>query len=166
MDNPQARTLYDKILEIVSLIALLCSFYPVLLYSKLSNEVLIPVHYDLNGEVDGWGGRNSLWIMPLIVLGVYIGLSIVEKYPKAINYPCKVTEQNATYIHRMGVQLMRHIKLFSTLLSAYMNNFAYAVAMGKCSGSSNFIIVLLIAGLCLSAVIYFGRMMLYEEVSK
>ncbi|MCL2510617.1 MAG: DUF1648 domain-containing protein [Bacteroidales bacterium] len=97
MKNHQSKTTYDKIVEVVAVAALLCAFYPLLFYNSIDSNALFPTHYNFAGEVDGWGDRTSLWIMPLIALVFYVGLSIVQKYPKIMNYPCKITEQNVDY---------------------------------------------------------------------
>jgi len=114
MENHQKKPVYvyNKMLEIIAVVMLLGIFYPLLFYNTIDRNVLIPVHYNFFGEVDRWGGRFALWFLPLIGLAFYIGFSILQKYPKTSNYPSKVTEQNARYLHRMGVQLIRHIKVF------------------------------------------------------
>ena len=141
----------------------MCSGYPLLLYNRIAANTLIPIHYNAANEANGWGGRSNLWISSLIGLALYIGFSVVQRYPKAINYPCKVTAENADYLHKMGVKLIRHIKVFSMLLLAYGNYSAYAAAvMGKDADLSNFVMIPLMGGMFLSLIIYFGRMMVYK----
>ncbi|MDR1056481.1 MAG: DUF1648 domain-containing protein [Prevotellaceae bacterium] len=158
MGNPQKRTTYDWILETVSVLALLWSFCPLLFYGRLDDETLIPIHYNLDGEIDGWGERYFLWIIPLIALVFYIGLSVFEKYYKRSNYPYKTTEKNANYLYRQRVQLSRHLKFFSILIFAYLNNSSYAIATGNGSGLSKFIMIFLMAGLFISLIFFYVRM--------
>ena len=165
MKNPQKRTTYDWILEIVSVLALLWSFYPLLFYGRLSDETLIPIHYNLAGEIDGWGGRYFLWIIPLIALVFYIGLSVFEKYYKRSNYPYKVTEENANHLYRQRVRLSRHLKVFSLLIFAYLNNSSYAIAVGKGAGLSKFIMIFLMAGLFLSLIFFYLKMGQHKQES-
>ena len=40
------------------------SFYP-----QLPDQ--IPLHFDVNGDVDRWGGRNSIWLTALLPVGIY-----------------------------------------------------------------------------------------------
>lgn len=44
--------------------------------SQVPDGSKIPIHWNLKGEVDGWGGRGSLWILPLAMDGL-VGLLIV-----------------------------------------------------------------------------------------
>ena len=163
MKNYQKRTPYYKILEVVAIAASLWAFYPLLFYNSIDNNALVPIHYNFFGEVNGWDGRFFLWVLPLVGLAFYIGLSILQRFPKIYNYPCKVTEENEDYIYRMGVQLVRHIKVLMALLFAYLNNASYAIAIGKGVGLNNFIIMPLMAGLLLLVIVYSIKMIRYNR---
>ena len=165
MENYKKKTKYEKILEAISIVALFCSSYPLLFYSKLESSVLIPVHYDIYGVVDRWGPRHSLWILQLIPLILYFGLSILQQYPKIYNYPCKVTEQNANYLYRMGVQLIRHVKVFVILSFAYISNVTYAIAIGKATNLNMLVLILFFTGMFLSLIIYPIKMIRYKPKS-
>ena len=47
------------------------------LYPGLPDRV--PMHWNIRGEVDGWGSRASAWIMPVTMLGL---LGLFEVLPK------------------------------------------------------------------------------------
>jgi hypothetical protein len=164
MENPQKRTVYDKILEIISLSGLVWCCYPLLFYNRL-NGVLIPIHYNLAGEIDGWGGRCFLWIIPLIALVFYVGLSIFERYYKRADYPFKMTEKNANHLYRQRLQLSRHLKVFSVLIFAYLNNSSYAIAIGKGTELNKFGVILLMLGLFLLLIIFYIKMGQHERKS-
>jgi len=166
MESYKHKTTYDKILEVVAIAALLWAFYPLLFYCNTDSEALFSTHFNLSGEADGWGGRSILWIIPPIALLFYIGLSIVQKFPKIYNYPCEVTEQNADYLYRMGVQLVRHIKVSVVLAFAYINNDMYAVVIGRCSSPNLFIIGIFIGIILLPIIIYIRRMSRYSNQHK
>jgi len=163
MENHRKKTTYDKILEIVAVAALLVSFCPLLLYHTIHPDDVFPTHYNIAGEIDGWGGRSSLWLIPLIGLAFYIGLSILQKYPKIYNYPCKVTEQNANYLYRMGVQLMRHVKACFMIILAYANNDMYMGAINKNSGPIGILYAILMAGMFVPVIIYAIKMVRYKS---
>ena len=158
MANPQKRSRYDWLLEIISLVALLWAFYPLFFYGRIGEDMLIPIHYNVAGEIDGWGGRHFLWIIPLIALVFYIGLSLFEKFYKRAGYTLKATEKNAQYLYRQRVRFSRHMKVLSLLVFACLNNSSYAIAIGKGSGLNRFVIILLMGGLLLSVLIFYVRM--------
>jgi hypothetical protein len=162
MENHQKKTAYDRILEIVAIAALLGSFYPLLFYNTIDPNALFPIHYNFAGEPDNWGGRSSLWVMPLIGLAFYIGMSILQKYPKIYNYPRKVTKKNANYLYRMGVQLIRHLKACFLLILAYSNIDMYIEAIGKNSNIAPIVYAVLIAVMFLPIVIYTVKMRRYK----
>ena len=162
MENHQKRTTYDKILEIAAIVALLGACYPLLFYGTIDSNTLIPIHYNFAGEVDRWGDRSVLWIFPPIALLFYIGLSMLQKYPHTYNYPSKVTKENADYLYKMGVQLMRHIKVLTIFILAYLNNNTYTVAIGRGTGPNEYILYALIAGILLLVIIYSIKMVLYK----
>jgi len=166
MKNCQKRTTYDKILEVVVIAVLLWAFCPLLFYNSIDSNAVFPTHYNIAGEVDGWGGRSFLWILPLIGLALYIGLSIAQKYPRILNYPRQVTEQNADYLHKMGVQLIRHIKVIFVFILAYGCNDMYAGAMGKAFSHSGFVVILSIAGMFLIITIFCIKMIRYNPSKK
>ena len=163
MKDHQKKTIYDKILEVVAAAALLWAFYPLFFYNNIDSNAVFPTHYNIAGEVDGWGDRSSLLIMPLITLVLYIGFSILQKYPKIYNYPCKVTEQNANYLYRMGVQLMRHVKVYITILFAYSSNDMYSGAISESNRPMLPILyIILMAGMFLPVIIYTVKMKRYK----
>jgi len=161
MENYKKKTTYDKIVEIVALAALVWAFCPPL-FNSIDSDAILPVHFNLVGEVDGWGDSSVLWIIPPIALLLYIGLSILQKFPKVYNYPCEVTEENANYLYRMGVQLIRHIKVSIVLTFAYINYDIYAVAIGRCASPNLFIIGMLIGITLLPIIICFSKMSRYK----
>ncbi|MFI5263694.1 MAG: SdpI family protein [Candidatus Kapaibacterium sp.] len=48
----------------------------------------VPMHWNIRGEVDNWGGKNSVIITPLINMGVALLLYFIPRIdPKKMNYP-------------------------------------------------------------------------------
>ncbi len=148
MNNLRNKTVCDWAVEISSFLCLIWAFYPLFFYKRLDAETLIPSHYNLLGEVDGWGDRSFLWALPSIAFVVYIILSILQRYPEMYNYPIKVTKKNAKSLHRLGVQLIRYIKFITIFIFAYLNNRSFSSAIeGKNSDLNLYIIGILTIGL-------------------
>jgi hypothetical protein len=133
MHNPRIRTFYDWVLEILSMVFLIASFYPLFHIGKLND--VIPVHFNIYGEADGWGNRNTLCVIPLIAVIMYILLSGVEKYYKKFNYPVNPVkfknEKITNTLYRMGIRLIRHLKLFAIMFFCYLSNVMFEVAVNK-----------------------------------
>lgn len=102
------KSIYDWVIETLTTLCLLWSFYPFCFYSKFTGPV--PIHYNALGQVDIWGNRSFFWLLPLLSLTFYIGISISEKYYSKFNYPIKVTEKNANSLYKLALGLLRHMK--------------------------------------------------------
>lgn len=144
-------TVYDWIIEVGSFMALLYSFRPLLFFKSLG-DTKIPIHYNIYGQVDGWGDREFLLLLPLLALVFYIGFSILSKHYKKFNYPVKVTAQNASSVYKLGARMMRHLKFFIILIFAYINNVSLSISMGNKNSLNGFVIIFLI---CSSLIIVF-----------
>jgi uncharacterized membrane protein len=62
-------------------------------YQRLPEE--IPRHFNAKGEVDAYGSKDLIWFL----LGAFIFMNVMLyftiQYPRFINFPVKVTPQNA-----------------------------------------------------------------------
>jgi hypothetical protein len=124
------RGTYGWLLEILAIGGLVWALYPLLLYSSIGESVTIPIHFNFSGEADGWGDRRFLTIPPLIALTLYIGMTVLERFPNIYNYPVKVTETNIDALYRLGVSMIRHIKTVLMFIFAYIGNAAITYVDG------------------------------------
>ncbi len=104
----------DTIIELACIGLLIISWiYAVIQYPKLPTE--IPTHYTINGVVDGFGPKSTIWILPAVGTGIVLLLSFVNRYPHLFNYPVQITTENAGYIYTKATKLIRYLK-FGILL--------------------------------------------------
>lgn len=80
---------------------------------------LIPTHFKTNGEADGYGNKNSLWLLPAIGTLMFVGFTVLSRFPHIYNYPIEITKQNAESQYKNGVMLMRLLKLAVMLIFAF-----------------------------------------------
>ena len=111
---------FDRVLEISSIaIVSAMIIVSVLLFSKLPET--IPSHYNVVGEIDGYSGRISVFILPIVcLLVVYLPLTILQRFPNTYNFPVKVTEENAEILYTMGVRVIRCLKLLAIIIFALL----------------------------------------------
>ncbi len=108
-------TKIDLILEIAAFLFFLAIWLlPVLMFQSLPET--IPTHYNLKGEIDDWGSKTTIFILPAIGLVLFIGLTVLNKYPHIFNYPSEITEENALQQYSMATRWIRIIKLIVVLL--------------------------------------------------
>lgn len=76
----------------------------------------VPIHFNLAGEADAWGSRWTVWLLPFIALSTYFLLVLVQKFPQYINYPVRITKENA----RRQFLLVRHFISFLNFVIVLM----------------------------------------------
>lgn len=100
----------DKILEILCLaILVLLWLGTIVFFSKLPDQ--IPSHYNASGQADDFSSKTSIFILPLVATVIYIGMTILNRYPHIYNYPTVVTAKNAKKIYTTATRLIRVLKL-------------------------------------------------------
>ncbi|HOG67324.1 MAG TPA: DUF1648 domain-containing protein [Bacteroidales bacterium] len=107
----------DYISESLSIIAFLAmwllTFYAIVIASLPDT---IPIHFNLKGTPDGYGKKLNLLITPLVSTVIYIGMTIINRYPHLFNYPVKINEKNAVEQYLLATRIIRLIKLVIMLL--------------------------------------------------
>lgn len=78
------------------------------LWNKLPEEV--PAHFNASGEVDRWGSKTELLILPIIGFFTIIILQLLEKFPEVHNYPKRLNENNAKQFYLNSRKLINQIK--------------------------------------------------------
>ena len=112
----------DRIVEGLCL-ALLCasSIYLVMMWKQIPKE--IPAHYNAIGEVDRWGDKGELLIMPIMSWILYLFITALEAFPQIWNTGVTVTEQNKERVYRILKNMIGTVKFlmvgFFAIISFY-----------------------------------------------
>lgn len=80
----------------------------------------IPHHFGVSGKPDAWGGKWILWLLPGISLVLYVGITILSRYPHIYNYPWSITEENAATQYHLARTMLGALKAEIVLLFAYL----------------------------------------------
>lgn len=80
---------------------------------------LVPMHFGLLGQPDGWAPKLIACFLPFIALFLYGNLTLAEKSNR-FNMPWKITEQNRDELFSMARNLMFTLKLELSALIAYL----------------------------------------------
>lgn len=112
-------SLFEKFIELIGILGLiLIIVITIFYYNKLPN--VIPTHFNAAGKANGWGGKGSLIILPIIVYILYIGLTILKKYPHIYNYICEITELNAREQYQSARTMITLLKAELVYFFAYI----------------------------------------------
>jgi hypothetical protein len=90
----------------VSLVSL--TVYLAAIWIKLPAQ--IPVHFNIMGQPDRWGSRDSIFSLFGVMAALYAGLSILQRFPHIYNYPFGLTPQNVYRQYQLARQLITLIK--------------------------------------------------------
>lgn len=105
--------LLDKLFELIAFcLFCLLLFLPTYYFKDLPD--IIPRHFNFSGKPDGFSGKNVIWTLPAISALLYIGLTILNRYPHLFNYPQPITEENAHRQYRLATKLIRSLKILIT----------------------------------------------------
>ncbi len=100
-------------LGILTFLYLLVQHFPAL-------PARIPVHFNLAGEVDGWGSKNTLLFLFALAAVLVLGLTILRRYPHKFNYLYPITPQNAEKQYRLACELLAMLQAEVVWLFTYL----------------------------------------------
>lgn len=114
------RNSYDIFSEIVSVLCIVgVILYLILTWDKIPNE--IPGHYNGAGEIDKITNKNSLIVLQVVTIIMYLFLSIIERIPQIWNTGgVKITEENKELIYRTIKNLSVFVKMNIVLAFSYL----------------------------------------------
>lgn len=122
------KTKFEKSLEMItfSFVGLML-FLSIYVWGDLPDK--IPTHFNFFGKPDRWGGKESILIMPIVGFFVVKLTFLLSKAPHMLNYPVKVTEENAPRLYlesrrvfvfvNFQIALMLTVLHVDTILKAY-----------------------------------------------
>lgn len=77
---------------------------------------VIPTHFSWDGDIDGWGGKWTLWLLPVVAAVLPAGLFFLRRFPHLYNYPWAITEENAERQYRLARFLLASLAFAITAL--------------------------------------------------
>ncbi|MEH7111634.1 DUF1648 domain-containing protein [Neobacillus niacini] len=86
-------------------------------WNRLPDKV--PAHYNPLGEIDRWGSKMELLILPIIGAFIAVLMQVLEKFPESHNYPERLNQENAKefyLISRKMINLLKNICLITFTL--------------------------------------------------
>jgi uncharacterized membrane protein len=107
------------IIDILCLILLIStSIYLIISWSELPEK--IPGHYDAYGNIDRWGSKTEIIVMPIFAWFMFISISILERFPQVWNTGVKVTEANAYKVYSTLYDMIITLKIILTLVFSFL----------------------------------------------
>jgi uncharacterized membrane protein len=106
----------------------------------------VPGHYNALGEVDRWGSKGELLILPIVAGFLLVFMQILERYPEVHNYPQRFNESNAEQFYLASRKLANQLKNISLLIFSFILFESVSIALGWGNGFGRWFLPLTIIG--------------------
>lgn len=113
------KTKIEKISDIIGFGLFVLSVLYVLINWNVIPEQ-IPGHFNASGDVDRWGSKYEIVILPIIGTFQFVLMSLLEKAPHMHNYPKRLNETNVEQFYLQSRKLLNVVKNICLLLFAYL----------------------------------------------
>ena len=90
-----------------------------LVWNRLPERV--PMHYNAAGEIDSYGRRWTVWIVPVCTVLMYQLLYLVERHPRWWNTSVTITRENSGRVYATLKNMLVSLKFIVILLFTYMS---------------------------------------------
>lgn len=112
------KTTRDRVYDLIAILF----FFAVIIYTVFQWNQLpdqVPIHFNVAGEVDNYGSKWVLLLLPMIGGGLFALLGFLERHPEWHNYPRRLNGTNAPQFYQFSRELLNRVKNLSLLLLAY-----------------------------------------------
>lgn len=83
-------------------------------YSSLPES--IPTHFNALGVPDSYGGKPSLFVLPIMATLTFLGITFLNKFPEIFNYPTDITSSNASAQYLNSTRMLRYLKMILVVI--------------------------------------------------
>ncbi|WP_337020393.1 DUF1648 domain-containing protein [Oceanobacillus massiliensis] len=101
-------------------------------WNELPNEV--PAHYNALGEIDRWGSKMELFILPIIGAFIALLMQLFERFPELHNYPERLNEENAKEFYLIIRKIVNQSKNICLIIFALILIESVSIALGLGNG--------------------------------
>ncbi|MBR2553679.1 MAG: DUF1648 domain-containing protein [Aeriscardovia sp.] len=79
----------------------------------------LPTHFNASGAADEFGPKSSLLVEPAAMIGLFLLLAIVERFPKLWNIPADVIDDNEENVLNTCFMMFGILKIVIILVCAF-----------------------------------------------
>ena len=137
-DRPKIKlelTTTDKAFEILGWVSIFAVWVLTITnYTNLPDT--IPTHNNGAGQADGFGGKGNILTLPSIATVLFVGLTILNKFPHVFNYPTNISADNALRQYSNATRMIRYLKFIIVIIFGLIALQTIRNASGQTSGLS------------------------------
>jgi hypothetical protein len=146
------KTLYWTV-ELITLIALLSNIMTFVIVAVSTVNAAAPLHYNFWGEVDSWGKKSVLLIIPVVAIFIYVAIFSSQYLIRFLAKKKTFSEQQIKILNN-AIYLLLYDKLLVTIMFTFINITSLLIFWGKATQMNIFIELTLFASLILLNTIY------------
>ncbi|OCA84069.1 hypothetical protein A8F94_15190 [Bacillus sp. FJAT-27225] len=113
----------------------------------------VPAHYNALGEVDRWGSKMELFILPIIGAFIALLMQLLEKFPESHNYPERFRIENAKEFYLISRKLANQLKNICLIIFALILIESVSIALGTGNGFGAWFLPIAIVSVLIPIVI-------------
>lgn len=117
----------------------------------------IPIHWNLAGEADGYGGKMTILLIPVMSVLFYIGFAYIVKRPHTFNYLQKLTPENYKEQYLNARKLLRIVHIISQIIFVIIVGFMLRGAFGEEQDIPSWFIIVMLFTMIVISIIYAYR---------
>ena len=140
------------LLAVLGPIAYLCLYWQ-------SIPAILPTHFGLDGQPNGYSSKSFVWITVAVSIGMYVFLSVIARYPKSFNLPAPVGDPDRPRCEALGVELLAWLRLEVACLFAYIPWSTVRVATHQSTGLGVAFVFVSSIAILFTVFFYIWRMM-------
>ena len=143
----------DKVFETIGWFTVAALWFLILWkYSSLPET--IPTHFNGAGRPDGYGGKGTLLMLPVIGTVLFVSMTILNRFPQIFNYPTNITVENAARQYANATRMMRFLKFAIVLVFSIIVFQTIRTVEGKSKGLGGWFLPVVL-GLVLIPTVFF-----------
>jgi len=124
------RSPLENVSELLAVLGIIVHAFILFHYWPALPDV-IPTHFGISGEADGWGSKNTLFLLVGMSVVMYVVLTVLNFFPHTFNYLVEITEKNARAQYANARLLLNIMKVEMVYLFAYITWGTVQVALGN-----------------------------------
>lgn len=118
LNNIKLQTIDYIIISLAFFLSLCSWLYVIIEYNTLPSEV--PMHFNVNGEVDGYGSKSVLWLLLGLLTLLNVGLFFLSKATSfhSIQLKSRIANFRAAAIYMPFLSIIQGIVVYTIIESA------------------------------------------------
>ena len=146
--------------SVTVLIIIFLSGFTFKIWSEVGDR--IPTHFNIHGQVDAYGSKNTLFILLGVEIVMYLFFTLISNHPEIANYTTRIHDGNREAQYNMESTFIKVLNLEVILLFVCIQLQILAATKNIGTGFSIYTIIIPMMMMGLSSVVYWRWSLKYK----